>query len=205
MIMTKEERGKMLTRTNALALATSLFAAMAIPNPVSGAECQGAKFPDSVTAGSSNLLLNGLGIRKATLLKVKVYVAGLYLPAKSGDSAQILGASQPWHLVLHFLRDVGASDIREAYDDGFKKAAGDKLAALQQRIDNLNARIVDFKEGQELSFTNDPAKGIAMDVNGKAGDPIEGADFAEALLKISIGPEPPNEDLKSGLLGGKCE
>src|SRR5262245_47212310 len=105
---------------------------LAIGNTASAAECQGANFPDSVTADGTNLLLNGLGIRKATMLKVKVYVAGLYLPAKSSDAGQILGASQPWHYVLHFVRDVDASDIREAYEEGFKKAAGDKLSGLQQ-------------------------------------------------------------------------
>jgi len=195
----------MSKRPLVLALAAVVAIPIAMESPTFGAECQGAKFPDSATAGGTNLVLNGLGIRKATMLKVKVYVAGLYLPAKSGDSGQILGADQPWHYVLHFVRDVDASDIREAYEEGFKKAAGDKVAGLQQRIDSMNARITDFKEGQELSFTNDPAKGIAMNVNGADGAPIEGADFASAFLKINLGPEPPNEDLKSGLLGGKCE
>jgi len=195
----------MLKPKQLVAISMIVSAMMASERFAYSAECQGARFPDSVAVGTTNLVLNGLGIRKATMLKVKVYVAGLYLPEKSGDADKILGTPQPWHLVLHFLRDVDASDIREAYDDGFKKAAGDKLASLQQRIDGMNARIVDLKEGQELSFTNNPATGIEMDVNGKGGDVIEGADFATAFLKISIGPEPPNEDLKSGLLGGKCE
>jgi hypothetical protein len=188
-----------------VATAVILSLSVVLSTPVPAAECIGVQVPDSVKAGDAELVLNGLGIRKATMLKVKVYVAGLYLPAKSSDPGQILGASQPWHYVLHFVRDVDASDIREAYEEGFKKAAGDKLAGLQQRIDSMNARIIDFKEGQQLSFTNDPAKGITMDVAGKGGDPIEGADFASAFLTLSIGPEPPNEDLKSGLLGGKCE
>ena len=34
---------------------------------------------------------------------------------------------------------------------------------------------------------------------------IEGADFASTLLSIWIGHEPPNGDLKSGLLGGQCK
>ena len=82
---------------------------------------------------------------------------------------------------------------------------GDKLAALHQRIETLNSRMVDFKEGQYLSFTDDPAKGITVDVNGAGGAAIEGSDFANALLSIWIGREPPNEDLKAGLLGGKCK
>jgi hypothetical protein len=173
--------------------------------PALAAECLEVKVPDSVKAGGTDLVLNGLGIRKATFLEVKVYVAGLYLPQKSGDSGKIIGANQPWQLVLRFVRDVDASDIRDAFEEGFKKNSGDKLAALQPRIEDLNARMVDFKEGQYLSFANDATKGVAVDVNGKGGNAIEGADFAAALLAVWIGKEPPNEDLKAGLLGGKCE
>lgn len=173
--------------------------------PAFGAECIGVQVPDSVKQGDTELVLNGLGLRKATFLKVKVYIAGLYLPQKSGDAGQILGTDQPWQLSLHFVHDVDAQDIRDAFDEGFKKAAGGKLEALSERIDALNAQMVDFKEGQQLSYAYEPATGTVVDANGKSGGAIEGADFAAALLKISIGPEPPNEELKSGLLGGKCE
>jgi hypothetical protein len=173
--------------------------------PVFGADCIKVKIPDSVKASGTDLVLNGLGIRKATFLNVEVYVAGLYLPQKSGDPTKIIGANQPWQLVLRFVRDVDASDIRDAWEEGFKKNSGDKLVALQPRIKTLNARMVDFKEGQYLAFTEDPAKGVAVDVNGASGGAIEGPDFANALLSIWLGREPPNDDLKSGLLGGKCK
>ena len=190
-------------RTLALVLA---LAAPIVPGGTAlGAECHKVAFPDSMKAGDAELVLNGLGLRKATMLSVKVYVAGLYLPEKSTDAGQILGANQHWQLVLRFVRDVDAPDIRDAFEEGFEKAAGDKLDSLRQRIDSLNAQIVDFKEGQYLSYDYDPATGTVIDVNGKTGGAIEGADFANALLTISIGPEPPNEDLKSGLLGGACE
>jgi len=151
------------------------------------------------------LVLNGLGLRKATFLAVRVYVAGLYLPQKSRDPREILGRDQPWHLLLHFVRGVGASDIRDAFAEGFKKSAGDRLPALAPRIAALEARMTDFKDGQTLAFTNDPGKGVTVTVNGAAGAPIDGADFASALLGIWLGAEPPNADLKTGLLGGKCE
>ena len=173
--------------------------------PAFGAECLQTKFPDSVKAGATDLMLNGLGIRKATVLAVKVYVAGLYLPKKSSDAGQILGAKGPWQLVLRFVRDVDAPDIRDAWNEGFEHAGAEKVADLRPRIDALNARMVDFKKGQYLSFTNDPAKGVIVDVNGASDDAIEGADFATALLSIWIGREPPNEDIKSGLLGGECK
>ena len=195
----------MSKRAQLLAFATVVSAPLVLGAPVFGAECLKVKVPDSVKAGGTDLVLNGLGIRKATFLNVKVYVAGLYLPQKSGDAGKIIGANQPWQLVLRFVRDVDASDIRDAWQEGFEKNSADKLAALQPRIKTLNARMVAFKEGQYLSFTDDPAKGIVVDVNGASGAAIEGADFADALLSIWLGREPPNEELKSGLLGGKCK
>jgi Chalcone isomerase-like len=195
----------MMKRAQFLAFVALVSAPFVMSAPVFGAECLEVKVPDSVKAGGADLVLNGLGIRKATFLNVKVYVAGLYLPQKSGDAGKIIGGNEPWQLVLRFVRDVDASDIRDAWEEGFEKNAGDKLATLQPRIKTLNARMVDFKERQSLSFTNDPAKGVAVDVNGASGAVIEGEDFADALLSVWLGREPPNEDLKSGLLGGKCE
>lgn len=194
----------MLKPSQRLAFFVTLLGSVILNAPAFGAECLEVKVPDSVKAGGTDLVLNGLGIRKATFLGVKVYVAGLYLPRKSSDTEQI-DPKQPWQLVLHFVRDVDASDIRNAFDDGFEKSAGDRLDVLRPRIDALNAQMVDFRKGQYLSFANDPVRGIAVDVNGAGGSVIEGADFAAALLSVWIGTEPPNEDLKAGLLGGKCE
>ena len=170
-----------------------------------GATCRDVQFPDTVTVGSSPLVLNGLGIRKATMLKVNVYVAGLYLPNKQSAPGPILGSDGPWQLVLRFVRDVGASDIRGAFQEGFEQTAGNNLAALRPRIDAFNAQIPDLKTGQALTFAHASGAGVALDVNGKAARPIDGADFASALLTIWLGAKPPNEDLKSGLLGGACQ
>jgi hypothetical protein len=182
-----------------------LFAPVLLSAPALGADCLQVSFPDGVKAGGTDLVLNGLGLRKATMFKVKVYVAGLYLPEKSADAGKILGADQPWQLMLRFVHDVDASEIRDAFDEGFEKAAGNKLDALGKRIEALKAQMVDFGKGQYLSYTYDPAKGVVLDANGATGSAIDGADFATALLAISIGPEPPNQELKTGLLGGKCE
>ena len=188
-----------------LALIGAVCAPLVLSAPTFAATCRDIQFPDSVKVGGADLVLNGLGIRKATLLGIKVYVAGLYLPQKSEIPGGILGTDGRWQLVLHFVREVGASDIRDAFQEGFEKGAGDKLAALGPRIESLKARMTDFKTGQSLTFTHDPATGVMVDANGVTGPAIEGAEFATALLTIWLGAKPPNEDLKSGLLGGACQ
>src|SRR5215470_9478338 len=73
-----------------------------------GKECAGVNFPDQAQVEGTNLTLNGLGLRLATMLKVKVYVAALYVGKKSNDPASILGSSGPTELSMQFVRDVGA-------------------------------------------------------------------------------------------------
>jgi hypothetical protein len=179
-----------ITRRASLILAA--VASLAVPPSAFAAECQKIQFPDTVNAASTDLVLNGLGIRKATILAVKVYVAGLYLPQKSADPAQILSKSGPWQLTLRFVRDVDASDMHKAFDEGFRNALADKGAGVQPKIDALKAQIVDIKKGHYLTFTNDPSKGVTVDMNGAASSPIQGPDFAMALLSIWLGPKPPN-------------
>jgi hypothetical protein len=120
------------------------------------------------------------------------------------EAAQILGTGQDWRLALRFVRDVDASDIQEAFQEGFEKTGAD-LAPLRAAIHALTSMLVDFEDGQAVSFTNDPSNWVEVAVDGKTKGTVGGADFAATLLAIWLGPEPPNEDLKSGLLGGACE
>lgn len=194
--------------TSSCRWASALLVTALVASPVApahAAQCLEVAFQDSATIGSTALVLNGLGLRKATMFSVKVYVAGLYLPATSNDANAILAANRAWRLELRFVRDVDASDIADAWEDGFEKSAGDGLAALRERLDALKAMMVDFKEGHSLVFASDPASGVTVEVQGAAKGAITGADFAAALLGIWLGAEPPNDDLKSGLLGGACE
>jgi len=199
-------RSVMLKRSRLVVSIAAVAVHAAFATPTFGAECNGVTAPDTVKIGGSDLVLNGMGIRKATMLQAKVYVGSLYLPEKSKDGGHILATNRPWQLVLRFVRDVDVSDMRDALEEGFRKAAGNKLAAFSQRIETLKAsKVAEFKKGQYLSFTNDPTRGVAVDVNGAGGPTIRGADFSLALLSMWIGAEPRDVGLKAGLLGGACE
>jgi len=175
-----------------------------IPTATLASTCDGVQFKDTAPGANGDLVLNGLGLRKATIFKVKVYVAGLYLPEKSGDAQKIIDMKGPWRLELRFVHDVDTSDMKKAFQDGFKKSGVD-VSTLKHEIDSLVGMFVDFKEGQTLSFANNPADGVAVELNGNTRGTIKGANFGKALLAISLGPNPPNDELKSGLLGGTCD
>ena len=168
-----------------------------------GKECAGVSFPDQAQVEGANLTLNGLGLRLATMLKVKVYVAALYVGKKSNDSGAILESSGPTKLVLQFVRDVGADDIRKGWDEGFEKNAKGQLPALKDRIATLNGFMTDMKSGQKLTFIRKPGIGIQVDIDGATKGTISGDDFAKAFLSIWLG-NPPNQEIKAGLLGGAC-
>lgn len=167
-------------------------------------ECRGVAFPDEIRIGDAALQLNGLGVRKATFLKVNVYVAALYVGQRSSDPAALMQAG-PDRLILHFVRDVGADDLRKAWREGFERNSRQTLETLQARIERLNGWMSDMKSGQRLTFTRLPGSGIEVDVQGAVKGTIEGEDFARAFLAIWLGATPPNPELKKGLLGQPCE
>lgn len=177
------------------------FAAMSLP--VFAAELAGVTLPDQETVEGKTLLLNGLGLREATFLRVDVYVAGLYLETKSDDAAAIINAATAKRLVMHFVRSVGRDDLVKAWTEGFEKNAPDAKAATKEGLAALNAAMTDVKEGDTIVLTQIPERGVVVAVKGKASEPIAGDAFARALFSVWLGAKPPNPELKEGLLGRK--
>ena len=83
-----------------------------------GTACQGVDFPAQAQVDGGTLTLNGLGLRQATIMKVNVYVAALYVAKVSSDPHALLGANTPKELILPFLRNVGDDDLERAGEEG---------------------------------------------------------------------------------------
>jgi hypothetical protein len=171
--------------------------------PARAGTLAGVSLPDSVDLAGTHLVLDGMGLRTATFLHVKVYVAGLYLPRPSSNAREIIAANEPKLLVLRFVRNVGRGDVVKAWREGFARNATVPPAQLQAEIDQLNAWMVDFRRGDTLAFTFLPGQGVAVDINGARRGVLPGEAFAQSLLAIWLGPHPPNDELKRGLLGNR--
>lgn len=185
-----------------------LFASLLLVSGVGEAgarQCKGVDFPDHSQLNSTELTLNGLGMRKATFLKVNVYVAALYVTSPSRDAHVLIDPGTPAEMILHFVRDVGVGDLRGAWREGFERAAKDQMPALNARITMLNGWMSEMKSGQRLTFVRQPGVGTHVSVNAVPKGMIIGDDFSRALFSIWLGPEPPNSELKNGLLGGSCD
>ena len=185
-------------------LLPALVIAMLGAGVAQGKECKGVNFPDQAQVEGTNLTLNGLGLRQATVFKVNVYVAALYVAKTSNDANALLGANAPSQLILQFVRNVGADDLRKGWSEGFEKNSKDQLPALKDRIATLNGWMTDVKTGERLTFTSKPGAGVTVNVNGVVKGTVKGDDFAKAFLAIWLGGDPPNPEIKAGMLGGAC-
>ena len=186
-------------RTSLIVAAGALALGFLPPRPLAARELAGVYMPDAVVAGEKTLNLNGLGLRKKSFFKV--YVGGLYLENPSKDAAAILAADVAKGVKMRFLRDLKKTQLTEAFTEGFEANAKEKAAAQKASIDKMLALVPDVKEGDVMTFVYVPGKGTTLSVGEKALGTFEGKDFADAVFSLWLGPKPPSEDLKKGMLG----
>lgn len=185
---------------SAVLLAVAAAAAWAQP-----LEVEGVKLEATNQVGATTLQLNGAGVR--TKVFFKVYVAGLYLPQKTTNAAQLLAQKGARRVTITMLRDVDAESFASALNDGLRDNHTEaQFAALKPQIDALNANLKavgEAKKGDVIHFEFLPDTGTQVTVNGKMkGSVIAGEDFFTSVLRIWLGEKPVDASLKKGLMGG---
>jgi hypothetical protein len=160
----------------------------------------GANLSDTTTAGGQNLVLNGGAVRKK--LFIKVYAAGLYLPAKQTSSERILAADTARQMVMHFLYDVEKEKIADAWQEGLQANTPNTTPAVKQAFSTLSSWMEDMNKGERIVLTYVPGAGTTVEVKGKVKGVLPDKAVADAILATWIGPKPgPGEDFKTALLG----
>lgn len=159
----------------------------------------GVTLPDAATVGNQRVVLNGMGLREK--LMIDIYVGGLYLPAKSQDPAAIIALDQPKRVVMHFIYSrVTRAQMLETFEEGF--AALPAAQAHRAEIERMESWVpAEVRAGQEITFDYVPGKGTSMLVDGRELGTIPGVEFMKLVFGIYVGPKPPTEALKAGLLG----
>jgi len=172
------------------------------------AEVAGVKFEEKATLGPGGpaLVLNGAGLRTKVIFKV--YAAGLYLPEKKSNAADVLALGGPKRVSMVMLRDLGADDLVNALIEGMEKnnppAVLDKLKPQTSELTRTMASIGEAKKGDVIALDFLPDSGTRVMVNGEArGKPIAGEEFYRALLRVWLGDNPVEESLKKAFLGQK--
>ncbi len=184
-------------------LSLALGLTVILSAPALAATCSGVTMPDSLESGDDELVLNGMGVRLAPFLGYAVYVAGLYLPERSADPQAIIGRDQPRRMILQFVEDVNESSMKSGMQRSLTMNASELTETLKEPIKQFQAAMSGFKKGQTVTFDYLPNRGTIVAVDGETTTEIEGANFATAWISMWLG-KPPNEELKTGLLGGDC-
>jgi hypothetical protein len=174
---------------------------MLLAFPALAADVAGVKIADE----EQKLVLNGAGLRKRAFFQV--YVIGLYLPEKRAAAADVLAEGGAKRVLIHMLRDVDADQFGGALTDGMKDNLSEaEMKTFEPRIRQLQAIMQSMKEAKKgMRITLDwLGAGTVVTIDGKpSGQPIPGEDFYRALLKIWLGDNPVQADLKKALLGEK--
>jgi hypothetical protein len=176
-----------------------LAAALTLPLAAPAGEIYDVELPDSITVGDHTLILNGMGLRKKAF--IKVYVGGLYLAEKSADASAILAADSPRRVVMAFRFGVGADKMCGAWEEGLENNTPDASTDVAAKFDTLCTYMDDLDKGDQMIATYIPDQGTEIEVKGTSMGTIEGKPFADALFACWLGPKPPSDDLKEGMLG----
>lgn len=163
-------------------------------------EVAGVNVPETQSVNSEKLLLNGIGIRKATWFKVKVYVGSLYLKEKTTDVKKILEQAYPKLVTMDFVYGVDKKKLVGGWNDAFKDALSSKDKALEtQSIAAFNGMMEDMKRGESIriEFLSD---GVNVSIKGKPAQMIKSKTFAKNLLSVWF-INPRDKGLAKGMQG----
>lgn len=193
-----------------LMILTTFSALALLPWAAPAAELEGVKLPDNVriSDGGAELVLNGAGLR--TRFMFRVYVGALYVQKKTSTANAVISDAGAKRVMMHMLRDVPADQFADALEDGLKNNnAVDALAKLDAQVKQLRAVFAEVKVAKtgdviliDYLPSGVPGSGTRVTINGTVRSTIAGEDFNRALLRIWLGDNPADRDLKKGLLGG---
>jgi len=195
-----------------------------------------AMFPEWIQYGKGESVnthhLAGLGVRKKTIFRVKVYAFGFYLDSAAAGAkkvkplvgrrmkdmmkdrkldAALLDDSFGKTIRLVMARDVDADDMAEAFEDSLKSRIKKYTAKLDEKQQKAaNDALIKFrgyfkteaKEDQILQFTWLPGGRLLTNIDGKASAEIKNLALCHALFHVYLGDDPISESGKESILKG---
>lgn len=174
--------------------------------PSVAAELEGVSLEERIRVDGQPLQLNGLAVRSRFIFPV--YVAGLYLPAKATMAKAAIESEGPKRIILVMLRDASAEQFVESIDAGMRANNSQaQIAEVKPQLEQLMAMIRavgQSKKGARIVLDYAPSENATtLFVDGVAqGKPMAGEAFYRMLLRIWLGDDPVQRDLKEALLGG---
>ena len=164
---------------------------------------EGIEVPAQVTQAGNyqKLLLNGAGVR--TKFVFSIYVGALYLAEKKTRLSDILANTGPNRVSMHFLyAEVSKEKLTSGWNEGFEENNTEpQMKQLRGRLNDFNKLFKTVVKGDVIILDYLPGKGTSVSINNHVQGTIPGHDFNQALLKVWLGEEPADSDLKDAMLG----
>lgn len=178
-----------------------LVAILAFGSAARAAEVGGVQVPDVKQVGGRTLRLNGYGLRAWSMLRIPVYVAGLYLEHPNRDPETIIRSPEIKLLTFQFEHEIGADRAREAWRKGLTNNCVAPCQLDPDDMERFLSEIPSMHDGDsfELRFEGGSATIV---LNGRLLGRVEKAAFAEAMLRSFLGPRPGSPEIKQALLAG---
>lgn len=181
----------------------ALFLLLMAPQ-VFALEVAGIVLPETAKVGNVTLQLNGAGIR--TRFFFRIYAGALYLPKERTAAATIIADDKEYRVILYILRELSSEQLFNAFNDAITdNHTAAEMAKMEIQIKEMQ-RIFDsvqkIKTRDIVMLDHLPDSGVRITVNGTTLGTITGLQFSRAVLKIWLGKNPVQEDMKKGFLGG---
>lgn len=166
--------------------------------PATAGTLAGVTLPDTITVDDTTLVLNGMGLREATFMRINAYVGGLYLEQPTRDAAVVIDSVQLKRVTMIFLRRISGGRLESGWADSLRRVAPGEAPA----IDRFTILVPDVGNRDRLEFTMRPGRGFEITHNGTVRGTIEDDAFVRALLTVWFGPAAEDPNLRRGMLGG---
>ena len=148
----------------------ALLAFLFVTSSTYGMVVDGIDLPETLTIGNETLVLNGAGVRakRIAFINKGLYVAGLYLKAKSDNPRQIMDADETMSLRIKITSSlITTKRFAEATLEGFEEATSGNTVPIQQGINSIMGAFSDeIKEGDQFDIVYTPDVGVQVFKNG---------------------------------------
>lgn len=179
----------------------ALILAAGLAAPAGAVRILTTDVPEKIDVGGQSLMLNGAGVRVATILKVKVYVASFYAPAPLVTPDEVMASKGPFRFDFVFQRAFDAKDVQDAWVWQFKESNEHFYPDFEKDKAAFVAGFGALKKfGVEtVEMVGDETRVIDQ---GRQTAVIKGRDFQKAFLSLWFGGKSVMPTLKTAFLAG---
>lgn len=180
-----------------------LWSLLGASYPLQAREIAGITIPETISHSdqSTKLVLNGAGIRSKFIFDI--YVGALYLEKNASSADAVYKLPGEKRVSMHILySEISKEKLVHAWNEGFENNLSKKdFNAIKPRLIDFDNMFTTAKKGDVINIDLVPTTGTIVMINNKNMGTIQGDDFYATLLRVWLGDEPADSNLKSAMLG----